>query len=278
MRHLGDELALSEGSANFISAMLFHEVDETDPVQLKIGHPNKKRYPDGSRPDPDGIGNMSNAIESNSDVYEYIDDQGTKNKCDIEYGPGNELRVSRFLWDLVDLHDDGESSKIPFDELWRALKDTHPKSIRGVYQILKAKKFNAESIDAAWKLNFKNRTRDVYLKAVLTFGVSEPVIKMCRSGDQWLLISETGGKYSLSVLDGILPDGTPSHLSSSSKIIVKSDPEKAMTTWFSTRDKSLEIVLSELQTKQPGTLLRYGVSIPLQCQGNTSQWTTSPYP
>ncbi len=66
----------------------------------------------------------------------------------------NEWRVTGFLWDLVDQHDDGESLSIPFSKLWNETLGARVASTKVLYDRLIEKGEDKAQLNAIWKLNF----------------------------------------------------------------------------------------------------------------------------
>lgn len=73
---------------------------------------------------------------------------------DVCHGPNNEWRVTSFLWDLVDLHSDGEHLEETFALLWNALKNTRTRSAGAAASLLEKAGMKSEDIQIAWVLNF----------------------------------------------------------------------------------------------------------------------------
>ncbi len=74
---------------------------------------------------------------------------------DVCNGPTNEWRVTSFLWDVIDLADDGEASTEPFARVWRALASSGSRSIDDVYRKLATAGIPREALSVGWLLNFR---------------------------------------------------------------------------------------------------------------------------
>lgn len=74
---------------------------------------------------------------------------------DVCNGPTNEWRVTSFLWDVIDLTDDGEGSTEPFARVWRALTSSGSRSIDDAYRKLAAAGIPREALSVGWLLNFR---------------------------------------------------------------------------------------------------------------------------
>jgi hypothetical protein len=74
---------------------------------------------------------------------------------DVCNGPTNEWRVTSFLWDLVDTHQDGESANESFARLWRAMQSSRASSIRAAASLIEHSGVSKDWMDLVWELNFK---------------------------------------------------------------------------------------------------------------------------
>lgn len=66
----------------------------------------------------------------------------------------NEWRVTGWLWDLVDLHDDGETFEESFARLWNDMFGARASSIKEVKASLIQKGWDRDKLETIWKLNF----------------------------------------------------------------------------------------------------------------------------
>ena len=66
----------------------------------------------------------------------------------------NEWRVTGWLWDLIDLHDDGETFEEAFSKLWQDTAGARASSAKSVKASLIQKGWNADKLETIWKLNF----------------------------------------------------------------------------------------------------------------------------
>ena len=73
---------------------------------------------------------------------------------DVCRGSGNEWRVTGFFWDLIDRHDDGETSAYSFADTWNILLNSRVRSAEDAAEKLRRGGMNAEHINTAWQLNF----------------------------------------------------------------------------------------------------------------------------
>jgi hypothetical protein len=73
---------------------------------------------------------------------------------DVCKGQNNEWRATGFFWDLVDLHDDGETANQSFAALWNALKGTKVRSIGDAAKRLEKAGIPASVLNTVWELNF----------------------------------------------------------------------------------------------------------------------------
>ena len=122
-RCYSETLALSEGWASFFSA--FVNVDLKD-VDAKFEYMVPRRAP----------------IR-----FENI-------PSDVCGSPTNEWRVTGFLWDLIDYHDDGETLNEPFARLWNDTAGAHASSLTSMKARLIQKGWDAGKVETIWKLNF----------------------------------------------------------------------------------------------------------------------------
>jgi hypothetical protein len=65
----------------------------------------------------------------------------------------NEWRVSGFLWDLVDTHQDGEIEATDFAKLWRDTAGARASSARSLKTRLLERGWSPERVQTIWKLN-----------------------------------------------------------------------------------------------------------------------------
>lgn len=75
--------------------------------------------------------------------------------ADVCKGENNEWRVTGFFWDLVDLHQDGETMSESFARLWNAMKGTHVSSASEAMARLQKAGINANGLRTVWSLNFQ---------------------------------------------------------------------------------------------------------------------------
>lgn len=66
----------------------------------------------------------------------------------------NEWRVTSFLWDLIDLNNDGEISQAASSRLWNDMLNGHARSIKDVLLNLKQKNWQQDVLLQVWNLNF----------------------------------------------------------------------------------------------------------------------------
>ncbi len=116
-------LALSEGWASFFSAWL--SVDPADP-DAKFEYMVPRRAPLRFETIP----------------------------SDVCRGEKNEWRVTGFFWDLLDLHDDGETANETFAQLWNPLLRSDIRTTSDAAARLKANGVDPAIVDLVWKLNF----------------------------------------------------------------------------------------------------------------------------
>ncbi len=119
-----EALALSEGWASYFSAWLSVALDDAD---AKFEYMVPRRAPLRFENVP----------------------------LDVCNGPTNEWRVTSFLWDLIDLSDDGEKSEESFAVLWRALQGTRTSGIRSAAGLIERSGFSKEWMNLIWDLNFR---------------------------------------------------------------------------------------------------------------------------
>ena len=74
---------------------------------------------------------------------------------DVCAGQQNEWRVIGFLWDLIDLVDDGEGATESFTRVWSALADSGSGSAEDAARALERAGISRQLIDVSWLLNFK---------------------------------------------------------------------------------------------------------------------------
>lgn len=122
-RCYSETLALSEGWASFFSA--FVNVDLRD-VDAKFEYMVPRRAPIRFENIP-------------SDV------------CDKST---NEWRVNGWLWDIIDLHDDGETMQEQFAKLWNDTAGGRVSSLKAMKARLIQKGWDAGRLETLWKLNF----------------------------------------------------------------------------------------------------------------------------
>lgn len=117
------ELALSEGWASFFSAWVSLGLNDSD-AKFEFMVPRRA---------PIQIENIP---------------------ADVCRGETNEWRVTGFFWDLLDLHDDGESVQDAFSKIWRSMKGSRVTSTTAARNRLKAEGFDPSMLEIAWQLNF----------------------------------------------------------------------------------------------------------------------------
>jgi hypothetical protein len=74
---------------------------------------------------------------------------------DVCSGPTNEWRVTGFLWDLIDLNDDGETLEAGFAQLWMALQGSRTPGARSASQLFERAGIPRETLNRIWELNFQ---------------------------------------------------------------------------------------------------------------------------
>jgi len=119
-----DALALSEGWASYFSAWVSLQLNDPD---AKFEYMVPRRAP----------------IR-----YENVPE-------DVCKGPKNEWRVGSFLWDLIDTHNDGETSDAAFTKVWMTLLNSRSKNMNDVMSHLERTGFDRALMDLVWELNFK---------------------------------------------------------------------------------------------------------------------------
>lgn len=117
------QLALSEGWASFFSAWLM----------IPLNDPNAHFEYMVPRRSPLNIENVP---------------------ADVCGKSTNEWRVTSFLWDLIDTHDDGETYAIPFATLWNYTLNADAPSLPEMKKNLVKKGLDADTLQTIWKLNF----------------------------------------------------------------------------------------------------------------------------
>jgi hypothetical protein len=118
-----DTLALSEGWASFFAAVVMVDLRDSD---AKFEYMVPRRAPIRFENVP----------------------------ADVCGGPTNEWRVTAWLWDLVDLHDDGETFEEAFARLWNDTAGARASSLRSMKSSLIQKGWDADRLETIWKLNF----------------------------------------------------------------------------------------------------------------------------
>tara|TARA_R110002072_G_scaffold534_7_gene4160 strand:+ start:61424 stop:62422 length:999 start_codon:yes stop_codon:yes gene_type:complete len=116
-------LALSEGWASFFAAWLKVNLQDED---AKFEYMVKRRAPIQFENIP-------------SDVCE---------------GEKNEWRVTGFLWDIIDYHDDQEQMNVTFKKMWEVTKGQNFKTTKKLAQHLIKNFVDRFDIEAVWLLNF----------------------------------------------------------------------------------------------------------------------------
>lgn len=66
----------------------------------------------------------------------------------------NEWRVNAWLWDIIDLHDDGETMNEQFARLWNDTIGGRVSSLKAMKARLIQKGWDADRLETLWKLNF----------------------------------------------------------------------------------------------------------------------------
>jgi len=117
-----DRLAFSEGWASFFSAWVSIPLDESE-AKFEFMVPRRA---------PLHIENVPGDV-----CASYL----------------NEWRVTSFLWDLVDLHDDGEQSAAGFKLAWDALFGTTTQSLPEARELFERAGVKRETLDLLWQLN-----------------------------------------------------------------------------------------------------------------------------
>ena len=116
-------LAFSEGWASFFSAW----------VQIPINDPDAKFEYMVPRRAPIRIENVPPDVCGRSQ---------------------SEWRVMSFLWDLVDVNNDGEVSAVAMNRLWNDLLNANARSVEEAVQTLVKKGWDPAVLKIAWNLNF----------------------------------------------------------------------------------------------------------------------------
>jgi hypothetical protein len=75
--------------------------------------------------------------------------------ADVCAGERNEWRVTGFFWDLIDLHDDGESMSSAFSQVWDALKGSRVRTTSEAKERLEKAGMDPTLVETIWKLNFR---------------------------------------------------------------------------------------------------------------------------
>lgn len=119
-----EELAFSEGWASYFSAWLQVGLDDVD---AKFEFMVPRRAP----------------IR-----FENI-------PADVCKGSANEWRVTGFLWDLIDSHEDPESVNYSFAQAWTALAGKRVTGAGQARDRLRAAGFSDEKLNASWEQNFR---------------------------------------------------------------------------------------------------------------------------
>lgn len=118
-------LALSEGWASFFSAYV--SVDLRDP-DAKFEYMVPRRAPIRFETIP----------------------------TDVCAGESNEWRVTGFFWDLIDLHEDGESVAEPFGRGFKALFGSRISSASEALPLLERAGFQHDALEHVWEMNMKS--------------------------------------------------------------------------------------------------------------------------
>lgn len=74
---------------------------------------------------------------------------------DVCKGSTNEWRVTGFLWDLIDSHEDPEIANYSFAQTWNALTNKRVNGVTAAQEKLRAAGFDEERLRASWELNFR---------------------------------------------------------------------------------------------------------------------------
>lgn len=76
--------------------------------------------------------------------------------ADVCKGPTNEWRVTSFFWDLIDLHDDGETMQESFARVWQALAGSRSPSVSSAKRSLVMAGLDPALLSLIWQLNFQS--------------------------------------------------------------------------------------------------------------------------
>jgi hypothetical protein len=79
---------------------------------------------------------------------------------DVCKGENNEWRVTGFFWDLVDLHQDGETMSESFARLWNALMGTRVSSASEAMLKLEKAGIDVNGLRTSWMLNFQTPSQN----------------------------------------------------------------------------------------------------------------------
>lgn len=75
--------------------------------------------------------------------------------ADVCKGESNEWRVTGFFWDLIDLHQDGETMNESFARLWNAMKGSHVSTTSEAMIRLQQAGIDTNGLRLVWSLNFQ---------------------------------------------------------------------------------------------------------------------------
>jgi hypothetical protein len=75
--------------------------------------------------------------------------------ADVCKGESNEWRVTGFFWDMIDLHQDGETMNESFARLWNALKGSRVSTASEAMLQLEKSGIDANNLRTVWNLNFQ---------------------------------------------------------------------------------------------------------------------------
>lgn len=117
-------LALSEGWASFFAAWVMLDLEDPN-AQFEFMVP--RRAPLGVEIVPEDV-------------------------CE---GPTNEWRVYSFLWDLIDLNDDGEVANLEFLNYWDSVFDKNVRDIQQHSDLLIQDGMDPSQVEHVWRHNFK---------------------------------------------------------------------------------------------------------------------------
>ncbi len=73
---------------------------------------------------------------------------------DVCAGPKNEWRVTGFLWDLIDINDDQENTKLSFEQLWKTTFNGKFKTIMDLAHKLEKSGMDPVLLNAVYENNF----------------------------------------------------------------------------------------------------------------------------